>query len=146
MTEITPEPGPELRIMEHDAPGTWLQDMRARGYCVPLQLCHDLSHVMEALCLPFADVFRLLWRRRKILQAATCSSTTYPAPACGKGRPRIRVPGYSAHVRREVLCASRRDSRGAATENTTSAEGDSTPVGDRKIAFVRQKSSDQIAK
>ena len=68
MTEVNQEPSPELRIMEHDAPGTWLSDMRARGLCVPLQLCHDVSHAMRALGLSFAEVFQLLWRRGKILQ------------------------------------------------------------------------------
>jgi hypothetical protein len=65
MIRIKSKPRLELRILEHDAPGTWLQDMRARGYRVPLQLCHDVSHGMKA-GLSFADMFRLLWRHRKI--------------------------------------------------------------------------------
>jgi RadC-like JAB domain-containing protein len=69
MTRINSEPSLELRIPEHDAPGAWLQDMRARGFSVPLQLCRDLSHGMRALGLPFVDTFRLLWRRGYIQQA-----------------------------------------------------------------------------
>lgn len=67
MIRMDLEPSPELRILEHDAPGTWLADTHTQGYCVPLQLCHDVSHGMKALGLSFADVFRLLWRHRKIL-------------------------------------------------------------------------------
>lgn len=79
MSKANHEPGPELRIMDHDAPGTWLSDMRARGFTVPLQLCRDVSHGMRALS--FADVFRLLWRHRKILRVGRVIIPRVPASA-----------------------------------------------------------------
>jgi hypothetical protein len=41
MIGVTPEPGPE--------------DMRVRGFALPLQLCHDVSYGMKALGLPFSQ-------------------------------------------------------------------------------------------
>ncbi len=86
MIRINLEPSPELRIREHDAPGTWLQDMRAHGYCVPLELCHDVSHGMKALGLPFADTFRLLWRRRGVLQVGHVLIYDLSGPTLWEGR------------------------------------------------------------
>ncbi len=61
------EPPAQLNIQGHESPGTWLQEMRARGFMVPLPLCHGVSQAMERLSLSFAEAFRLLWKNGKIL-------------------------------------------------------------------------------
>jgi hypothetical protein len=47
--------------------GPWYDAMRARGYSMPLQLCHGLSQAMKHLNLTFPQAFRLFWDNRKIL-------------------------------------------------------------------------------
>ena len=49
------------------AVGTWRGAMLARGYIMPLQLCHGLSQAMKHLNLTFPQAFRLFWDNKKIL-------------------------------------------------------------------------------
>jgi hypothetical protein len=47
--------------------GAWRGAMLARGYGMPLQLCHGLSQAMKHLNLTFPQAFRLFWDKGKIL-------------------------------------------------------------------------------
>jgi diguanylate cyclase (GGDEF)-like protein len=49
--------------------GAWREAMLARGYTMPLQLCHALSQAMAHLKLSFPEAFRLLWDNQKIIVA-----------------------------------------------------------------------------
>ena len=52
---------------EFGAVSAWRGAMLARGYSMPLQLCHGLSLAMKHLNLTFPQAFRLFWDNRKIL-------------------------------------------------------------------------------
>src|SRR5215471_13196025 len=45
--------------------GAWREAMLARGFTMPLQLCHGLSQAMTCLNLTFPEAFRLLWDEKK---------------------------------------------------------------------------------
>src|SRR5215471_16747965 len=49
--------------------GAWRKAMLARGFTMPLQLCHGLSQAMTCLNLTFPEAFRLLWHEKKIIVA-----------------------------------------------------------------------------
>ena len=49
------------------AVSAWRGAMLARGYTMPLQLCHGLSQAMKHLNLTFPQAFRLFWDNGKIL-------------------------------------------------------------------------------
>ena len=60
--------------------GAWREAMLARGFTMPLQLCHGLSQAMTCLSLTFPEAFRLLWDEKKIIVAGL--SLIYDHSAC----------------------------------------------------------------
>ena len=59
----------EQDIAQARTMGAWREAMLARGYTMPLQLCHGLSQAMTHLKLTFPEAFRLLWDNEKIIVA-----------------------------------------------------------------------------
>jgi hypothetical protein len=70
-----------FNIDNHRGAGTWLEEMRARGFAVPLALSHGVSQAMEALAVSFPEAFRVLRRGTYVLAGHPYCRSDPGAPA-----------------------------------------------------------------
>jgi len=78
--DSTPDVPTVLNVDDHHSVGDWLEEMRAKDFAVPLQLCHGLSQAMKTLRLSFPDAFRLLWHHKKVFLAGHALIYDFSAP------------------------------------------------------------------
>jgi hypothetical protein len=64
---MAPENLAALNLDAHASVGSWLQEMRARGFTVPLALWRGLAQAMDRLSLSLPEAFHLLLEHRKVL-------------------------------------------------------------------------------